>query len=451
MRLLSPHFRPPVAPTSARFGPEDVIGSAWRHIVGAEHERQLVAGRRRIVPAFAAVLKQEAPASTEVDAKAEILLFLHDPSDGAATRLIDGVQAEALQHAAALKRKHPQLPPDRWAAISEDARGVGLVVRRVLDESRERLDAEQRLWGEPRLLRVMAEELRRVRLSPLTVSRSDSTTAKLAGQQQEAVAVRWARDAYPRSEVLQNCLIVGAAPAGLKAELDALVVRPFAPATEPQTTTTLTSRSDARSDEAVQRLAPRWKATRELRGEGEGEGEGEGRRSFGDEDAGGSSSVDADDSGVGLRGTIEVIVEAKAGPSSLMGDLPKLLAARECLQRSAAGVVEMRIGKGGETVRLAIDGASPPRLAYVLGRCTDLDECVCAAVHHSGKGALLDKRMGSASPADEWLHCVGDDASVLVASFCAADVAKFQVHVDAFAETLRGLLESGELECWASD
>ena len=160
MRLLSPHFRPPVAPTSARFGPEDIIGSAWRHIVGAEHEMQLAAGRRRIVPAFAAVLKQEAPASTEVDAKAEILLFLHDPSDGIATRLIDGVQAEALQHAAALKRKHPQLPPDRWAAISEDARGVGVAVRRVLDESRERLDAEQRLWGEPRLLRVMAEELR---------------------------------------------------------------------------------------------------------------------------------------------------------------------------------------------------------------------------------------------------------------------------------------------------
>ena len=103
VRQLEPSFQPPTAPTSARFSAQEIIGSAWRHIVGGMWQGMrgddtlYAAHRIRLVPALTDALK-EAAAATEVDAKGEVLMHLHFPADGASAALVDRVQAQAERH-----------------------------------------------------------------------------------------------------------------------------------------------------------------------------------------------------------------------------------------------------------------------------------------------------------------------------------------------------------------
>ena len=99
VRQLEPSFQPPTAPTSARFSAQEIIGSAWRHIVGGMRgdDTLYAAHRIRLVPALTDALK-EAAAATEVDAKGEVLMHLHFPADGASAALVDRVQAQAERH-----------------------------------------------------------------------------------------------------------------------------------------------------------------------------------------------------------------------------------------------------------------------------------------------------------------------------------------------------------------
>ena len=120
--------------------------------------------------------------------------------------------------------------------------------------------------------------------------------------------------------------------------------------------------------------------------------------------------------------------------------------------------MDVRVGgqgkqpKRGATTRRVTVGATPPRMAYVLGQCADLDEAVGVSAHASMRGLLLDRQMGSGVPAHRWLTPCGEEEApgCFNATFGPDEVAACQQRLDASAEQLRGLLSRCELSCWVA-